>query len=83
MPKFKITAPRYVDGVYVHASPQHPQTIELEKAPDKSRVNEWRGLHAVDEKIESPKPAYAAKTGAHRQSSAEAFGKRASDSEPV
>lgn len=84
MPKFKITSPRFVDGVYVQASPQFPAIIELAKAPPKDRVNEWKGLHPVDEPVAKPKPHYADRKPSHPQSAAEfAKGGRAADSEPV
>lgn len=86
MPKFKITAPRFIDGEYVAASPEFPAIIELPVAPAKDRLHEWKNLHEIEEEVAKPKPHYADRAPSHPQSAAEyakGKSKRAADSEPV
>jgi len=83
MPKFKITKPRYINGEYVFASPQHPAVIDLPKAPDKSRTNEWLGLHPIDETIEPPKPHYVKTEQRQKETAAGKFSERTSDREAI
>lgn len=88
MPKYVIKAPRYIDGVVVQASPEHPAIIEV---PEGHKID--RELYPLDsrEATEKPKPHYVPKDTRHPQSRevhskpvAEQGKKgRASDSSPI
>ncbi|HWV38852.1 MAG TPA: hypothetical protein VN033_10300 [Vulgatibacter sp.] len=67
MPKYWIRSPRYINGVYIFASPEFPAEVEL---PEGTKVDP--GLAPFDEKPEKPVPHFAQHGGT--PSAAEAFG---------
>lgn len=89
MPKYRTTTSRFVLGVYIHASPEHPVEFEL---PEGFKAD--RGLELVEEGKPGPTPAlvpaHAGKPTGGAPTAAEQFGPtkkggkgRASDKEPV
>lgn len=90
MPKFITRVPRFIDGQYIHATPDHPVELELPEGtkPDAHLIPvESPAAH------EKPKPHYAPKEGPHAQTAAavhstptaqQGKGKgRANDSSPI
>lgn len=59
MPKYTIRAPRYINGQYVHASPEYPAVVEL---PEGEKAD--RGLEPFEGETPAPlklKPHYVEK----------------------